>query len=101
MVVKTSNIVTAETKTSNERTCEIEILVPGQVILVEIKGLYDLSKDPSYDPTQDLSPIQLFSEAIKKVGKKYHIYSGLSIIEPGHPTYGSWTPALILFVEER
>ena len=48
------------------------------------------------------SAVEVFKEAMKEVEKKYnvYIYCSCPILEPGYPPIlGSWTKAMVLFVE--
>lgn len=83
----------------------IEVMEPGQRILIEqVREEPVVRVDPKETRRKYRSSVEVFTQAMAEVEKRYnvHIYSACPILEPGYPpVQGSWTRALILFVEPK
>jgi len=104
MVVRAGNVAIAKAKTSERKDYRIEVFEPGRIIIVE--QIYEpiLTELDPKALDERRSATEVFKEAIEEVEREYdvNIYCACPILEPGYPpVLGSWTKALILFVEPQ
>jgi len=104
MIVKTGSVAPAEAKTSERKDYRIEVFEPGRIIIVEQIWEPILTELDPKALDERRSATEVFKGAMEEVEREYdvNIYCACPILEPGYPPIlGSWTKALILFVEPQ